>query len=318
MSATHRTTDGENERGAGRAYAFAAPRRVLVDSVDARVGIAVRTSPPGRPPLLLLHGHPQTGAIWHKLWDRLAEHFTLVAPDLRGYGASDKPVGRPDHANYSKRTMAHDQVALMRQLGYERWSVVGHDRGGRVAHRLAADHPQCIERVAVLDIAPTLAMYEQTNERFARTYWHWFFLIQPAPFPERLLGHEGAFYVRSALAGRHAGLAPFAPEALEEYERCASDPATIHGFCEDYRAAATIDLEHDRADRDAGLRLTMPLLALWGAHGWVGHGYDVLAEWRRVAADVRGAALDCGHYLPEEVPEALGDALLPFLARNAG
>lgn len=289
------------------------PERVVVESIDGRIGISVRTSPPGRPPLLLLHGHPQTSAIWHRVWDRLAEHFTLVAPDLRGYGGSDKPVGHADHANYSKRTMAHDQVALMRQLGYERWRVVGHDRGGRVAHRLAADHASRIERLAVLDIAPTLAMYEQTDERFARTYWHWFFLIQPAPFPERLIGHDGAYYVRSLLAGRHAGLAPFAPEALAEYERCASDAATIHGFCEDYRAAASIDLEHDRADREAGLRLAMPLLALWGKHGWVGHGYDVLAEWRRVASDVRGAALDCGHYMPEESPAALCEALLPFL-----
>jgi len=289
------------------------PDLITVESIDGPIQIAVRTSPPGRPPLLLLHGHPQTSAIWHAVWDRLAEHFTLVAPDLRGYGASDKPVGDADHANYSKRTMAHDQVALMRQLGYERWRVVGHDRGGRVAHRLAADHASRIERVAVLDIAPTLAMYEQTDERFARTYWHWFFLIQPAPFPERLIGHDGAYYVRSLLAGRHAGLAPFAPEALAEYERCASDPATIHGFCEDYRAAASVDLEHDRADRAAGVHLAMPLLALWGAHGWVGHGYDVLSEWRRVASDVRGAALDCGHYLPEESPAALCEALLPFL-----
>lgn len=305
MSATDRAGHG--------APARPTPERITVESIDGPIQIAVRTSPPGRPPLLLLHGHPQTSAIWHAVWDRLAEHFTLVAPDLRGYGASDKPVGHADHANYSKRTMAHDQVALMRQLGYERWRVVGHDRGGRVAHRLAADHASRIERVAVLDIAPTLAMYEQTDERFARTYWHWFFLIQPAPFPERLIGHDGAYYVRSLLAGRHARLAPFAPEALAEYERCASDPATIHGFCEDYRAAASVDLEHDRADRAAGVHLAMPLLALWGAHGWVGHGYDVLSEWRRVASDVRGAALDCGHYLPEESPAALCEALLPFL-----
>lgn len=287
--------------------------RVEVPSVDGPLTLAVRRSPPGRPPLLLLHGHPQTSAIWHAVWDRLAAHFTLVAPDLRGYGESAKPAGRPDHSNYSKRTMAQDLVALMRQLGHERWAVVGHDRGGRVAHRMAADHPPCVERLAVLDIAPTLAMYEQTDERFARTYWHWFFLIQPAPLPERLIGRDGAFYVRSVLGSRHAGLAPFAPDALAEYERCAADPATIHGFCEDYRAAASIDLEHDRADREAGIRLAMPLLALWGAHGWVGHGYDVRAEWRRVAADVRGGALDCGHYLPEEAPAALCDALIPFL-----
>lgn len=282
------------------------------------LSLAVRQSPPGKPPLLLLHGHPQTGMIWHKVWDRLAEHFTLVAPDLRGYGDSDKPAGLPDHSNYSKRTMALDLVALMRRLGHERWQVVGHDRGGRVAHRMAADHPDRVQRLAVLDIAPTLAMYEQTDERFARTYWHWFFLIQPAPLPETLIGEHGAFYARSVMASRRAGLAPFTPEALAEYERCASDPATIHGMCEDYRAAASIDLVHDRADRAAGLRLAMPLLALWGAHGWVGQAYDVLAEWRRVAHDVRGEALECGHYLPEEAPEALTDALLAFLDTRPG
>ena len=308
-------SESPHDAGRDRASLASLPgaERIVVEGADGPIGLAVRRSPAGRQPLLLLHGHPQTSAIWHVVWERLADHFTLIAPDLRGYGASDKPRGAPDHANYSKRIMARDLVSLMRHLGHERWSVVGHDRGGRVAHRMAADHAPRIERLAVLDIAPTLAMYEQTDERFARIYWHWFFLIQPVPLPERLIGHDGAFYVRTLLGGRHAGLAPFAPEALAEYERCASDPATIHGFCEDYRAAASIDLVHDRTDRDAGVRLAMPLLALWGAHGWVGHGYDVVAEWRRVATDVRGGALDCGHYLPEEAPDALCDALLPFL-----
>ncbi len=286
---------------------------ILVESSDGPLRLAVRRSPAGRTPLLLLHGHPQTGAIWDRVSERLAATFTLVAPDLRGYGDSDKPRGTHDHANYSKRTMAHDVVALMQHLGYEQWLVVGHDRGGRVAHRMAADHPSCVTRLVVLDIAPTLAMYEQTTEAFARAYWHWFFLIQPCPLPESLIGAQGAYYVRSMLASRHAGLAPFAPEALAEYERCGSDPATIHGICEDYRAAATIDLEHDRADRASGRRLTMPVLALWGAHGVAGRCFDVLAEWRRVAAQVSGHALDCGHYIPEEAPDALVEALEPFL-----
>jgi len=287
--------------------------RIRVETNDGPLTLALRRSAPGKPPLLLLHGHPQTHLIWHALWQRLAQRFTLVAPDLRGYGDSDKPVGRADHANYSKRAMAADLAALMRTLGHERFQVVGHDRGARVAHRLAADHAAHVPRVVLLDIAPTLAMYEQTSQDFARAYWHWFFLIQPQPLPEQLIGTQGAFYVRSVMGGRHAGLAPFHPLALAEYERCASDPATIHAICEDYRASAGIDLEHDRADRAAENRLTMPLLALWGAHGVVTRCFDVLAEWQRVAADVRGHALPCGHYIPEEAPDALADALDSFL-----
>ena len=287
--------------------------RVCVDSDDGPMTLALRRSAAGKPPLLLLHGHPQTHLIWHALWAHLAQRFTLVAPDLRGYGDSDKPVGRTDHANYSKRTMAADLAALMRTLGHERFQVVGHDRGARVAHRLAADHAARVQRLVLLDIAPTLAMYEQTSQDFARAYWHWFFLIQPQPLPEQLIGTQGAFYARSAMGSRHAGLAPFHPLALAEYERCASDPATIHAICEDYRASAGIDLDHDRADRTAQQQLTMPLLALWGAHGVVARCFDVLAEWQRVAADVRGHALPCGHYIPEEAPDALADALDSFL-----
>lgn len=268
------------------------------------------------PALLLLHGHPQTHAIWHKVAPTLAQHFTVVACDLRGYGDSSKPQGAPDHANYSKRTMAADMLASMRHLGFERFRVMAHDRGARVAHRLVADHPQAVERAVLLDIAPTLAMYEGTGEAFARAYWHWFFLIQPAPLPETLLGGHGAFYVRQVLGGRHAGLAPFPPEILSEYERCAADPATVQGFCEDYRAAASIDLEHDRADRSAGHLLTMPLQVLWGAQGVVERCFDVLAEWRRVATGLRGQALPCGHYIAEEAPEALLAQALPFLQEH--
>ena len=265
------------------------------------------------PPLLLLHGHPQTLAIWHRVAPRLAQHFTVVACDLRGYGDSSRPQGAPDHANYSKRAMAADMVAVMRSLNFETFSVLAHDRGARVAHRLALDHPQSVERMALLDIAPTLAMYEQTSEAFARAYWHWFFLIQPAPLPERLIEADPAAYVRDVMGKRSAGLAPFDPRALAEYQRCLALPGAAHGICEDYRAAATIDLEHDRVDRDAGSRLALPLMVLWGEQGVVGRCFDPIAEWQRVAAEVQGGALPCGHYIAEEAPEMLLERVLPFL-----
>lgn len=265
------------------------------------------------PPLLLLHGHPQTHAIWHKVAPRLAERFTVVACDLRGYGDSSKPQGALDHANYSKRTMALDALAVMRSLGFETFRVLAHDRGARVAHRLALDHPQAVERMALLDIAPTLAMYEQTSEAFARAYWHWFFLIQPAPMPERLIEADPAAYVRYVMGKRSAGLAPFDPRALREYQRCLALPGAAHGICEDYRAAAGIDLERDRFDRSAGRKLTMPLLALWGEQGVVGRCFEPLEEWKRVADDVQGGALPCGHYIAEEAPELLLGRVLPFL-----
>lgn len=265
------------------------------------------------PPLLLLHGHPQTHAIWQRVAGPLAERFTVVAADLRGYGGSGRPASDERHTPYSKRSMAADFPAVMRSLGFGRFRVMAHDRGARVAHRLAADHGDCVERVVLLDIAPTLAMYEQTSMAFATAYWHWFFLIQPAPFPETLIGADPAFYLRSLMGGRHAGLGPFTAEALAEYEANLRDPKSRHAMCEDYRAAAGIDLEHDRADREAGRRLPMPLLVLWGDKGVIGRCFDPLAEWQRVAADVRGAALPCGHYIPEEAPQALLAAALPFL-----
>ncbi|MGH8809078.1 MAG: alpha/beta fold hydrolase, partial [Noviherbaspirillum sp.] len=202
------------------------------------------------PPLLLLHGHPQTHAIWHKLAPTLAERYTVVACDLRGYGDSSKPIGTADHSNYSKRVMAEDMRRVMDNLGFPRFCVIAHDRGARVAHRLASDHPHVVERLVLLDIAPTLAMYEQTGEAFARAYWHWFFLIQPAPLPERLIEADPAAYLRDVIGRRSAGLAPFDTRALSEYARCLALPGTAHGICEDYRAAAGIDLEHDRADRE--------------------------------------------------------------------
>ncbi|MCX2865496.1 alpha/beta hydrolase [Paucibacter sp. PLA-PC-4] len=281
-------------------------------TVEDGVQIHARLGGEG-PALLLLHGHPQTHAIWHKAAPVLAQHFTLVLADLRGYGDSSKPSGAADHANYSKRVMARDMLTLMRALGHERFAVLAHDRGARVAHRLAADHGEQVQRLVLLDIAPTLAMYEQTNEAFARAYWHWFFLIQPAPLPERLITADPAAYLRDVMGSRSAGMTPFDPRALAEYTRCLGLPGTAHGLCEDYRAAAGIDLAHDRTDRDAGRRLNMPLLALWGAQGVVQRCFQPLQEWRRVAEHVDGEALPCGHYIPEEAPHALLARALPFL-----
>jgi haloacetate dehalogenase len=259
------------------------------------------------PPLLLLHGHPQTHAMWHLVAPRLAQDFTVVAPDLRGYGDSGKPPTTPDHAPYAKRAMARDHVAVMHQLGFERFAVAGHDRGGRCAYRLALDHPERVRQLAVLDIVPTSEALRRADMAFALTYWHWFFLAQPADLPERLIQADpDAFYLRR---GGHL----FAPEALAEYRRCFHDPATIHAMCEDYRAGATIDFALDEADRGTR-RLTCPVLVLWGRRGQLESAYDVLAVWRDWADDVRGRALDCGHYLPEEAPDETYAELYRFFA----
>lgn len=276
------------------------------------VHIAYRIGGSG-PGLLLIHGHPQTHVIWHKVAEQLAEHFTVVAADLRGYGDSEKPEAVADHSNYSKREMARDSLALMRSLGFGQFSVLAHDRGARVAHRLALDHPQAVSRLVMLDIAPTLAMYAQTDEAFARAYWHWFFLIRPAPLPERLIEADPEQYLLSVMGSRSAGLQPFTAPALAEYVRCIQLPGTARGICEDYRASASIDLEHDREDIDAGRHLNLPVLVLWGAQGTVGRCFDPLAEWQKVATDVRGQALPCGHYIGEEVPQLLLEHVLPFL-----
>ncbi|WP_416758360.1 alpha/beta fold hydrolase [Roseateles sp. So40a] len=278
------------------------------------VSIPITTGGTG-PALLLLHGHPQTRAIWHRMAPALTERFTVVAADLRGYGDASKPDRSPsdDHAPYSKRTMAADMLTVMRALGHTRFDVLAHDRGARVAHRLAMDAPDAVRRLALLDIAPTLDMYDGASDAFARAYWHWFFLIQPAPLPERLIEADPTAYIRDVMGRRSAGLAPFHPLALAEYQRCAALPGTARGICEDYRASAGIDLVHDREDRAADRRLAMPLLVLWGAQGVVHRCFDPLALWRRVADDVRGEALPCGHYLPEEAPELVLDRVLPFL-----
>jgi len=264
------------------------------------------------PPLLLLHGHPQSHLIWHRVAPALADHFTVIATDLRGYGSSSAPPGNAGHEHYSKRTMAQDQVSLMAAFGFEHFALCGHDRGARVAHRLCMDHPEAVSRAMLLDIAPTLATYERTSMAFAAAYWHWFFLIQPAPFPETLINAEPDFYIEKLMGLRHAGLTPFAPDAMAAYTAAMRDPARVHAMCEDYRAAATIDLEHDRADREAGRRLALPLRVLWGEHGVVARCFEPLALWQEVATDISGQALPCGHYIPEEAAEPLLEEMLGF------
>ena len=276
------------------------------------VKIMTRKGGSGRP-LLLLHGHPQTHAIWHRVAQQLAETHTVVMTDLRGYGDSSKPQGTQDHLNYSKRVMALDQIEVMRHFGFSEFDVLAHDRGARVAHRLALDHPKAVKRLVLLDIAPTLAMYEKTSNQFARSYWHWFFLIQPAPLPERLIEADPAAYVRDVLGRRSAGLAPFDPRALAEYVRCLELPGTAHGLCEDYRASAGIDLVHDQLDLDEKNFVKQPLLVLWGEQGVVHQCFEPLKEWSKVAVNVQGKALPCGHYIPEEAPELLLDQVKLFL-----
>ena len=266
-------------------------------------------------PLLLLHGHPQTHVMWHLVAPLLAEHFTVILMDLRGYGDSVRVESDASHAAYSKRAMALDALAAMQYHGFDRFQVLAHDRGARVAHRLAADHPAAVERLLLLDIAPTLAMYSGTTEAFATAYWHWFFLIQPQPLPEALLESDPVRYIHSVMGKRHAGLAAFAPAALAEYERCVQIPGTSHAICEDYRASATIDLMHDRADVDSGRKLQQPLKVLWGEHGAVGKCFDVLALWHERAADVTGLSLPCGHYIAEEAPALLMQQALNFFRK---
>ncbi|MGR3542017.1 MAG: alpha/beta fold hydrolase [Hasllibacter sp.] len=262
------------------------------------------------PPLLLLHGYPQTHAMWHRIAPALAREFTVVAADLRGYGASSKPPTDADHVPYSKRAMALDMLEVMRARGHDRFAVVGHDRGGRVAHRLAADHPDAVARIAVLDIAPTREMYAGTTDAFARAYWHWFFLIRPAPIPETAILSDPKLYWEHKTGGWAGGPSPFDPQAKAAYLAAWTED-TIRASCEDYRAAAAIDIRHD--DADGEVRLPMPLLALWGADGVVARCFDPLALWRARAEDVTGQAIPGGHFLAEESPDETLAALLPFL-----
>ena len=264
------------------------------------------------PPLLLLHGFPQTKMIWHRVAPALAKHFTVIASDLRGYGASSKPQGLADHSTYSKRAMASDQAQLMNALGFSHYGVLGHDRGGRVAHRLALDYGKQVNKLMVLDISPTLAMYEQTTMQFASSYWHWFFLIQKAPIPETMIGANTEFFMKQFMGGRHAGLSIFAPECWQEYVLAMSDPACLHAMCEDYRAAASIDLEHDRQTIAQKQLLEMPVRVLWGEFGQVHAYFKPLEDWQKLGTDVSGQTLQSGHYIPEEIPEGLIAEALSF------
>jgi haloacetate dehalogenase len=265
------------------------------------------------PPVLLLHGYPETHAMWHKVAPALARDYSVVCPDLRGYGDSSKPKGLPDHSNYSKRAVALDMVEIMEALGHKAFHVVGHDRGGRVGHRLARDHGKRVKTLTVLDISPTLKMYESTNMQFARAYYHWFFLIQPAPLPEKMLLSVGIKYILGRLGRGKSGLTHFSKQAVAEYVRAFKDPRTIHATCEDYRASATIDLFHDK--KDLARKITMPLLAIWGRQGVVQALFDPIEDWREVATNVHGRALQCGHFIPEEKPKELLAELRRFWSR---
>jgi len=256
------------------------------------------------PPLLMLHGNPQTHAMWHHVAPVLARHYHVICPDLRGYGGSFKPPASPDHAAYAKRTMARDMAELMDHLGHAEFQVASHDRGARVAHRLALDCPARVTRLAVLDIVPTLEHFERTDMSFALGYYHWFWLAQPHPFPETLINAapEAWFNAHTAREPKPPGF--FHPEALADYLAAARDPAMVTGMCEDYRAAATIDLHHDRTSRQEGRKVVCPMLVLWGAKGRIGDWYDALAIWRAYCSSaVTGGPVDSGHYLAEEAPE---------------
>ena len=281
-------------------------------------------SPSDKPVVLLLHGYPQTHIIFRKIAPLLQDKVTMVMADLRGYGDAPKPPSDSTHSPYSKRAMAGDMVQIMDRLGYQRFALVGHDRGGRVGHRLARDYPDRVTHLSVLDIAPTYAMYEATDMAFARAYYHWFFLIQKAPLPERLIGADPEFYLRTKF-GSWSGQDPdtqlpddslgndsswLDKNAFAHYLAAFESPLTIHASCEDYRAAASIDLEHDKADNDD--KLAMPVQCLWGQKGFVGKNYDVIAEWEKVAQNVTGKAVQGGHFVPEEAPDETANALLSF------
>ena len=266
------------------------------------------------PPLLLLHGIPETHVMWHKVAPRLARRFTVVAADLRGYGDSSKPPTTPDHAPYAKRAMARDGIEVMRQLGFDAFFVAGHDRGARCAYRMALDHPDQVRKLAVLDIVPTGDALRRANADFARDFWVWFFLAQPADLPERLIGANPDVLLDYMLQGWCAISGSVEPAARSEYARAFREPATIHAICEEYRAAITLDFQHDEADRGSR-RIRCPVLALWGARGALPGWYDVLSIWRTWADDACGRAIDCGHFLPEEAPEDTAAELETFFRR---
>ncbi len=289
--------------------------RMLIDTGDVKIHTLVGGE--GKEVILLLHGHPESYLIWRDIAPSLAEKYTVVATDLRGYGDSSKPKGLLDHSNYSKRVMALDQVQVMEKLGFTRYHVVGHDRGARVAHRLMLDHPEKVLTCTMMDILPTYDMYRDTNQEFATKYWHWFFYIQPYDFPERFLGSEPEYFIRNNLLKKATPQAQknFPEDVLQEYIRHYANPATVHSICEDYRASVSIDMEHDIADR--ATKIKTPLLVLWGANGVVGNLWDVLQGWKDLADDVSGFGIEeCGHFVPEEQPEIVLEAMLEFLKRK--
>jgi haloacetate dehalogenase len=286
--------------------------RTVVQTSGARI---VTVYGGNGPPLLLLHGNPFTHLSWHKFAPRLAQEFTVVATDLRGYGDSEKVPGGADHANYSFRAMALDQVEVMAALGFSRFAVAGHDRGARVAHRMCLDHPEKVSRVAILDIIPQHYLFNNVTRAWATASYHWFFMIQPYDLPERLMSADPDFFIEKKLAKTAQGLSFFGKEALEEYKRCFRNPATVHAMCEDYRACATVDLAMDSADFAAGKKITCPMLLLWGATGAVGRLHEPVQIWKDYAANIVGAkALPCGHYLSEEAPEETYAELRAFFA----
>jgi haloacetate dehalogenase len=262
-------------------------------------------------PLLLLHGYPQTHFMWHKIAPLLAQEFTVIATDLRGYGESFKPQGTTDHTNYSKRVMAQDQVEIMEQLGYDQFYLVGHDRGARVAHRLTLDYEDKVKKLGLIDIAPTYDMYLTTDQEFATAYYHWFFLIQPYPFPETLIQQKPDYFLRHCLQSWSRQPNTFTEETIQEYLKYFRQETTIHGTCEDYRASATIDLIHDQADREQ--KMTCPVLILWGSQGVIEKKYSVLELWRGRGSNVRGKSVNCGHFLPEECPQETYQVIRDFL-----
>lgn len=294
-------------------------KRITTHKSETSVRVGGR---PDAPPLVLLHGFPQTHVMWHRVAQALAPHFRLVLPDVRGYGDASHAPGLPDHANYSKRAMAQDIVDVVTTLGIDRFFLCGHDRGARVAHRLALDHPGRVRKLCVIDIAPTLDMYASTDMAFARAYYHWFHLIQPAPLPELMIGGNAKAYLHAKLGGwgsaqGGARLPHIEPQALAEYERCFCRTEAIHSACEDYRASAGIDLDHDRESRERGQRIACDTLVLWGQRGVVNKLFDPLALWQaQCAGTVSGQAMPAGHFIPEELPEATADALRSFMTNT--
>ena len=283
----------------------------LMDA-NLETGIQMRFAIGGAgPALLLVHGHPHTHIIWRKVAPLLAQKYTVVLPDLRGYGDTDKPESTPDHRVYSKKEMAKDLISLMRLLSMPTFAFIGHDRGARVGHRLALDYPESVTKAVFVDIAPTATMYALTNKEFATKYFWWFFLIQPEPFPEKLIGFDPDYFLHHHIDGQIKIKGCVEDKAFDEYLRCYKDPRTIHAICEDYRAAATIDLDDDKEDADK--KIQCPLYLLWGARGTVGKLYDVVGTWKEKAVTVSGEALDCGHSPEEECPSGFLEKVLAFL-----